>query len=372
MQQTKRIFPWVGFVLALAIPLAGCSTAAPASTPAPANGAAPTATSAAATEMTSTASSGVTNTTSTPVTTTTASGEIVIGLITKTEVNPFFVKMKEGATKEADAKGVKLLTAAGNFDGDNETQVTAIENMINAGVQGILITANDSTAIVPTVQKARQAGVVVIALDTPLDPQDASDALFATDNLKAGQLIGEYAKAALGDKAAKIAMLDGTPATTVSIQRHDGFLKGFGIAEGDPAIVCQADTNGTTEKAQPAMENCLTKDPDINVVYTVNEPAAFGANTALQAAGKANAVTVVSIDGGCAGVQGVKDGKIAATSQQYPLKMASMGVDAIVSHIQDGTAVSGYTDTGVNLITDNKVSGVDSQDTTYGLDNCWG
>ena len=401
MKQTKRSSAILGFVLALALPLSACgsssaSTPTPAAaaaatdtpvaaaatdTPAPASGASTTVTTTesttvtAASEVTGTASSAVTSTESSAVTGTTGSaagGEILVGLITKTEVNPFFVKMKEGATKEAEAKGVKLLTAAGNFDGDNETQVTAIENMMNAGVKGILITANDSTAIVPTIEKARKAGVVVIALDTPLDPQDASDALFATDNVKAGQLIGEYAKAILAGKPAKIAMLDGTPGTTVSIQRHDGFLKGFGIAEGDPQIVCQADTNGTIEKGQPAMENCLTKDPDINVVYTVNEPAAFGANTALKAAGKDKDVLVVSIDGGCAGVQGIKDGKIAATSQQYPLKMASMGLDAIVNYAKDGTKVSGYTDTGVTLITDNPASGVDSKDTTFGLANCWG
>ena len=301
-----------------------------------------------------------------------ASGEAQVALITKHRGNPFFVKMEEGATQAAEAKGIKLMTAAGDFDGDNEGQVTAVENAVNAGVKGILITANDSTAIVPTIQKARDAGVLVIALDTPLDPADASDALFATDNVKAGELIGMYAKAALGDTPAKIAMLDGTAGTTVSQQRHDGFLKGFGIAEGDPAIVCQGDTNGMIDRAQPVMENCLTANPDINVVYTVNEPAAFGANTALVAAGLADKVIVVSVDGGCEGVRGVKDGKISATSQQYPLKMASMGVDAIVDYITTGNKVSGYTDTGVTLIADKAAEGVDSQDTVYGLDNCWG
>jgi len=315
-----------------------------------------------------------TPTTATTATTSTAAngGGASVALITKTETNPFFVKMKEGAEKEAAAKNIKLLTAAGNFDGDNETQVTAIENMINAGVKGILITANDSKAIVPTIKKARDAGVLVIALDTPLDPADASDALFATDNVKAGVLIGQYAKAALGGKPAKIAMLDGTAGTTVSKQRHDGFLQGFGIKEGDAQIVCAGDTNGDTAKAQPVMENCLTKDPDINVVYTINEPAAFGANTALKAAGKDKDVVVVSVDGGCAGVQGVKDGKIAATSQQYPLKMASLGVDATVDYIASGKKVSGYTDTGVSLIADKAQTGVDSKDTVFGLANCWG
>ena len=167
-------------------------------------------------------------------------------------------------------------------------------------------------------------------------------------------------------------MLDGTAGTTVSQLRHDGFLKGFGIEEGDPAIVCQADTNGMIDKAQPAMENCLSANPDINVVYTVNEPAAFGANTALKAAGTAENAIVVSVDGGCEGVRGVKDGKISANSMQYPLLMASMGVDAIVDSIKTGTKVSGYTDTGVALIADKAIEGVDSKDTTFGLENCWG
>jgi fructose transport system substrate-binding protein len=301
-----------------------------------------------------------------------ADGDIQVALITKYRGNPFFVKMEEGASQKAEEMGVTLMTAAGEFDGDNEGQVTAVENMINAGVAGILITANQSSAIVPTIQKARDEGILVIALDTPLDPEDASDALFATDNVQAGVLIGEYARAALGDQPAKRAMLDGTAGTTVSMQRHDGFLQGFGIEEGDEAIVCQGDTNGMPDLAQTVMENCLTANPDINVVYTVNEPAAFGANTALVAAGTAEDAIVVSVDGGCEGVRGVQDGRISATSQQYPLLMASMGVEAVVDYAQTGNAVSGYTDTGVTLIADEAVEGVESEDTTFGLENCWG
>jgi len=244
--------------------------------------------------------------------------------------------------------------------------------MVNAGVKGILITPNDSKAIVPTIQKARQAGVLVIALDTPLDPQNASDALFATNNMTAGQLIGAYAKAVMAGKPAKIAMIDGTPGTTVSQLRHDGFLAGYGIKEGDAQIVCTQAANGDQAKSQTAMENCLSKAPDINLVYTINEPTAFGVNTALKAAGTAQNATVVSIDGGCTGVNGVKNGQIAATSQQYPLKMALMGVDAVVNYAQTGTKVSGYTDTGVTLLTDKPMTGVSSKDTTYGLANCWG
>src|SRR6266567_8059670 len=82
-----------------------------------------------------------------PSKTSTANAQIVVGLITKTDTNPFFVKMKEGANKAAKAAGAKLLTAAGKFDGDSASQITAIENMVTAGAKGILITPSNTKAI---------------------------------------------------------------------------------------------------------------------------------------------------------------------------------------------------------------------------------
>ncbi len=310
-----------------------------------------------------------------------AAGEPVIGLITKTETNPFFVKMKEGAQAAAKAKGAKLMSGAGKADGDNAGQVTAMENMIAAGAKTILITPSDSKAIVPSIAKARAKGVLVIALDSPTDPADATDALFATDNYKAGVLIGQYAKAALGGKPAKIATLDLFPGHPVGAQRHNGFLKGFGLAAPDAKsnelgtaaeVVCMADSFGDQAKGQTAMENCLQKSPEINLVYTINEPAAAGAFNALKKAGKDKGVTIVSVDGGCAGIANVGAGVIAATSQQYPLKMASMGVEAGVEYAKTGKKPSGYTDTGVTLIAAKAMAGVESKDVKTGTDLCWG
>jgi fructose transport system substrate-binding protein len=310
-----------------------------------------------------------------------AADQPVIGLITKTDTNPFFVKMKEGAQAAATAKGAKLLSAAGKADGDNAGQVTAIENMIAGGAKTILITPSDSKAIVPAIKKAQAQGVMFIALDSPTDPMEATDALFATDNYKAGVLIGEYAKSAMAGKPAKIATLDLFPGHPVGAQRHNGFLKGYGLKANDAKsnelstgaeVVCMADSFGDQAKGQTAMENCLQKNPDINVVYTINEPAAAGAYQALKAAGKEKSVLIVSVDGGCAGVKNVAAGVIAATSQQYPLKMASMGVDAGVEYAKTGKKVKGYTDTGVTLISDKPMKGVESKDTKVGMDLCWG
>ena len=311
----------------------------------------------------------------------TAADQPVIGLITKTDTNPFFVKMKEGAQAAATAKGAKLLSAAGKADGDNAGQVTAIENMIAGGAKTIMITPNDSKAIVPAIKKAQAQGVMFIALDSPTDPMEATDALFATNNYTAGVLIGKYAKAAMAGKPAKIATLDLFPGHPVGAQRHNGFMSGFGLQALDAKsnelsktaeIVCMADSFGDQAKGQTAMENCLQKNPDINLVYTINEPAAAGAYQALKAAGKDKGVVIVSVDGGCAGVKNVKAGVIAATSQQYPLKMASMGVEAGVEYAKGGKKATGYTDTGVTLITDKPMAGVDSKDTKVGTDLCWG
>jgi len=309
-------------------------------------------------------------------------------LITKNNTNPFFVKMKEGAVAGAKEAGVDLKAYAGVKDEDATPQITAIENCIAAGAKGILITpSNDSVG--PALKKAREKGLLVISLDTPLGDKDAQDMTFATDNFEAGTLIGSWAKATLGDKAkdAKIAMLDiNKDNISVDVLRDTGFLKGFGIdvpdpkilaSEKDPRIVGHGSSEGNPEGGQKAMETLLAKDPGINVVYTINEPAAEGAYNVLKKAGKEKGVLIVSVDGGCPGVKNVAAGVIGATSQQYPLLMASKGVEAIAAFAKDGSkpkASDGLTfmNTGVNLITDKPVDGVKSIDTKEGLAKCWG
>jgi fructose transport system substrate-binding protein len=301
-----------------------------------------------------------------------AGDQITVGLVTKTEVNPYFVKLRQAATAEAEKQGAKLIARFGKFDGDNEGQVAAVEDLISAGVKGILITPNNSTGMLGIIKKARDKGILVIALDTATDPADAVDATLATDNFEAGLLQGQYARKALGSKAPKLAMLDGTPGGSVDVQRHDGFLKGFGLKEGDPAIVGKQNTHGAQDEGQTAMENLLTAHPEINVVYTINEPAAEGAYAAIKARGKLKDIVLTSIDGGRLGVQYVKDGKIAATVMQFPKLMATRGVDYVVDYVKSGKKPSGFINTGASLITDKPFSDLKSKDTKWGLENCWG
>jgi fructose transport system substrate-binding protein len=299
--------------------------------------------------------------------------KVKVGLITKDVTNPFFVKMKLGATAEAKRLGAELKYAAGKNSSDNASQIAAIENMTTAGYKGILITVADAKAENAAIAKARKAGVLVIALDSPTSPPSAVDALFATNNFNAGVLIGRYARAATKGKKVTIAMLDEHAGSSVGKLRHDGFLKGFGIKGNNSQIACVGNGQGQTAPSQTAMENCLQKNPDIDVVYTINEPSAAGAWNALKNAGKTkSATTIVSVDGGCAGVRNVRAGIIDATSQQYPLRMASLGVAAVVKYAKTGKKAKGYTDTGLNLIAKTPKAGVPSKGVAYGLKNCWG
>src|SRR5690606_33350763 len=153
-------------------------------------------------------------------------------LITKTETNPFFVEMREGAEAKAKELGLTLITAAGKFDGDNDAQVAAIENLISAGAKGFAIVPSDSKAIVPTIQKAKDAGLMVTVLDTPLDPMDAATATFATDTRKAGVLIRTSAAGTLADAAKSASSIFfGLPTNqpTVDFLRDKGIMAGFGI-----------------------------------------------------------------------------------------------------------------------------------------------
>jgi fructose transport system substrate-binding protein len=264
------------------------------------------------------------------------------------------------------------MKAEAKVPGDSATQVTAIENMITNKVRAIVLDPANPTALVSVVKKARDAGILVMTVNASLTPLDAADATFATDNLAAGKLIGQWAKASAPSDP-RIALLDYDLSDGPASGRHDGFLAGYGIDVNSPLVAGTALTKGTIDTGQSAMENLLSAHPDINTLYTINEPTAHGAYTAIKNKGLAGKVTVVSVDGACSGVQDVKDGIIGATAMQFPSKMGQMAVEAAAAFVKDGTKPkAGLTDSGTVLITDKPVAGVESQTSAWGLQNCWG
>lgn len=376
-----RGFAAIAAVGALSITLAACSSGSEESTDA-----------AATTEETAAAEAPA------------EGGTVAVTLITKDSTNPFFVAMQEGAKEAAAAVGVDLTVGSGKTEGDDQGQIDLIENAIAQGQAGILITPM-SVNVNDAIKKARDAGLYVIALDTPTDPPDVVDITFATDNCLAGEAIGQWAAGKLNGEKATIARLVIFNDRMVSVDycRDNGFLRGMGIdikdltvmgdeeatgkyttgAGGDYEIVCLEATGANEEGGRKGMETCLSKNPDINLVYTINEPTAFGAAEALKAAGKTigQDVFIVSVDGGLAGVEAVKAGEIQATSQQYPLLMAKLGVEAIKT-IADGGAPPSNTsadgtffDTGVKLCTEepmDTVTAAEQWTAQQCIDNAWG
>jgi fructose transport system substrate-binding protein len=327
-----------------------------------------------------------------------ASGEIGISLIVKTTTNPYFVAMDDAAKAAAAKDGVKLTLAAGKKDGDAATQIQAIEDSISRGDKGILITPTDET-VNTAIAKARKAGIYVIALDTAPTPANAVDITFATDNRAAGEAIGEWTAAQLKGKKAIIGLVDlfSNQVATVDYDRDQGFLKGMGIdlnnpnkngdeaptgkytggQGGDYVIAGSQASNGDQADGRTAMETLLSKNPNINVVYAINEPAAYGAYQALKAHGTEKDTLLVTIDGGCTGVKEVGEGIFGATSQQYPSKMAELGMSAIVTLAKTGkkpatSAGLDFFNTGSQLVTDKTVSGLKSISSTEGSKICWG
>jgi len=324
-------------------------------------------------------------------------GKVKVALILKEFTNPYWISMEKTAKQEAAKKGISLQVTAGKSDDDTTSQITQIEQAIAAGDKGIIIALNGD-AVNNALLKAKKAGLIVVAVDTPPIPASVANVTYATDNTEAGTLDGKWAAAKLAGKSADIAMLDdlANQVITVDVDRDHGFLQGMGIPVGDPKvngkepksgkytsgkggsykIACQQPTNGSVTGGQTAMETCLSKDGNINLVYAINEPAAQGAAHALKSAGKTD-VTVVAIDGGCSNLPFVASGEIGATAGQFPGKMAADGVDAIAQYVKTGKkptneAGQDFYNTGTKLYTDSAQPAVSSISTKAAAKVCWG
>lgn len=294
-----------------------------------------------------------------------------LALILKTEKNPFFRKISTAAQAEAQRLGFKLETSYGAVDGDSDTQRKAIERAIQNRVAAILITPSDGEALNPLLTQARQQGILVLTLDSPVTRAEAFDSFIGTNNFEAGRLIGQYV-AGQGVTDPKVALLNLFPGHPVGVSRRNGFLNGLGHADIQPSrtdapsvseVVCEQDSFGDDTKGGMGMAHCLSRSPGVNIVYAINEPAAAGAFRVIKASNKLGQVLIVGIDGGCPGVEAVQRGELSATSQQFPALMASRAVQAVERFQREGVRPPRQIDTGVKLIT--------RQNVEDGLKACW-
>lgn len=270
-------------------------------------------------------------------------------LITLSDTDPFFVSLREAATIRATELGVSLKVYASKDDGDNNSQVAAIETCIADGAKGILITPSDAVAVVPSVRKARDAGILVVALDTSLDPSNAADATIAIGSEKAAELVGMWTASMLGEKAEEMVVGfvdDSETQQNSELLRNQGFLKGLGEGIGEASalgsgantpLVSHEYSNSSSEGARKATEKLLSDNPHIDVIHVDDGWAALGAFEALKAVGKVDDVLIVSADGDCQSIKGLTEGMSGAVVLRDPRRIARLGIESVKTFSDSGS-----------------------------------
>jgi len=330
-------------VLLAALSLAACTaastsappTAAPASTTAPAKPA-PAAVSPAAAGSPS-ASSAASPVAAAPLPTVgKAPAGKKIGLALSTLNNPFFVSLRDGAQKAADQAGVQLVVADGA--NDSARQADEIANFITQQLSVMLVNPTDSDAVIPSVQKANDAKIPVIALDRASNG-GALASFIASNNVVAGRDAAQLLLEAV-PQGAKVAMLVGVPGASAARDRGQGFTDALAdktMNSKGATLVTQQVANFDRGQALNVMQNILTANPDIAGVFCQNDEMALGAVQAIKARGLSDKVAIVGIDGSPDAITAIKAGEMYATVAQQPDIMGQLGVASAVEILNGQT-----------------------------------
>jgi ABC-type sugar transport system substrate-binding protein len=278
----------------------------------------------------------------------------VVGLSVKTITNdPFQAAWVQAATDKVEELGgtVQLLVAGGQTA--VASQSSQLEDLVTQQVDGIIVSPLDGSAVLPALQKAKDAGVPVILVDQPIaaDNEELYETLIATDNVNAGRALATYLVTAMPDPELKVAIIEGAPGSVAGDDRLTGFAEG--LASGEITPVASATGEWDNAKALAAMENILTANPDLQAVLSASDVMVDGILQALAGAGKTD-VAVLAIDGSTVGIQGVLDGKLLADNTQDPQAMGSMAAEFVVG-IANGEIEAGslekYFDSGSTTVT---------------------
>jgi len=278
----------------------------------------------------------------------------VIGLSVKTITNdPFQAAWVESATAAVEAAGgeVQLLVAGGQTA--VASQSSQLNDLVTQQVDGIIVSPLDGSAVLPALEKAKEAGVPVILVDQPIaaDNEDLYETLIATDNVRAGRDLATYLVGAMDDPELQVAIIEGAPGSVAGDDRLTGFLEG--LASGDITPAASATGEWQNAKALAAMENILIANPDLDAVLSASDVMVDGILQALAGAGKTD-VAVLAIDGSTVGIQGVIDGKLLADNTQDPMAMGALAAEYALG-IADGSIESGslpkYVDSGTTTVT---------------------
>ncbi|WP_017594494.1 ABC transporter permease/substrate-binding protein [Nocardiopsis potens] len=247
-----------------------------------------------------------------------------VGMSLSSLENPFFVQMRDGAQAEADAAGVELVVA--DAQDDASRQADQVQDFIGTGVGAVVVNPVDSAALGPAVRGANEAGVPVVAADRAVDGAETA-AFVASDNVEGGRLAARALAERLGGEG-RIAVLNGTPGTSASRERGEGFREGIAAYPGIE-VVAEQPAGFERGEGLDVMTDILQAHGDLDGVFAENDEMALGAAKALEDRGGAE-VPVVGFDGSPEALEAVRDGTLYASVAQRPEEIGRAAVRAAV------------------------------------------
>ncbi|WP_016839426.1 ribose ABC transporter substrate-binding protein RbsB [Ureibacillus thermosphaericus] len=271
----------------------------------------------------------------------TKDGAVKVGFSISTLNNPFFVTLSEGAKAVSEENGVELVIV--DAQDDASKQASDVEDLIQQGIDLLLINPVDSSAVGSAVESANAAGIPVITVDRSADSGEVISHI-ASDNVAGGKLAGEYLLELAGE-GAKVAMLEGVPGSSAARDRGAGFLE---AVEGKVDLVSSQTANFNRSEGLSVMENMLQAHPDIEAVFAQNDEMALGAIEAISAAGKD--IIVIGFDATDDAVKKVEEGVMAATVAQKPEEIGKIAVETAIKYL-NGESVEEFVPVDLELVT---------------------
>ncbi len=237
-----------------------------------------------------------------------------------------------------------------NEETDVEGEIRIIEAQISAKVDAIAVAPSQADQVAPTLQKAVDAGIPVVLIDTDISTFTAKSAFVGTDNELGGELAGQFIATKLqsGDQ---VAIIRGAAGDPVHNLREQGATKA--LTDAGLKVVAVQPANSDRAMGQTVAENLLTANPDLKAIYATNDEMALGAVNAAKAAGKS--LVIVGFDASPDGLQAIKDGSLSASVAQFPTKIGELGT-LTAAAVARGQSVDSFVNTGVQVVTSENLS----------------
>lgn len=280
-----------------------------------------------------------------------------IAYIVKAMTDQFWIDMRDGVDRTAEELGVDVSFQAPEKETDVERQIQMVENAIVSGVDAIILSAADSKALNPVIAEANRAKIPVILVNDTIDQKalGEDDGFVETyvgiDQYQAAALAGVYAAENLD--GGKVLLLEGPAGVDALDQRLAGFRD---KVEGKPgfAIVASQTANCDRNMAFNVMQNVLTSNPDVSVVWAVNAEMGQGAIQAIEQAGRAGEISVFDFDASDDDIQTIRDGVLVGSVAQFPALQARAAIEAALRAVK-GEKLPAHIVTKAELITKDNV-----------------